>query len=77
MNTVTVLAFARYRSLLGFERRTWPVPEPPTLDALLADPAFTDLPREALVAVNQAFASRDARLAPGDEVALMPPVSGG
>ena len=31
----------------------------------------------ALVAVNKAYASRDTKLEPGDEVALFPPVSGG
>jgi molybdopterin converting factor small subunit len=30
-----------------------------------------------LVAVNQAFASLDAKIAPGDEIAFMPPVQGG
>lgn len=77
MSVVTVLAFARYRSLLGFERRTFPLPEAATLGDLLADPAFVGLPREALLAVNQTFANRETRLVPGDEVALMPPVSGG
>lgn len=77
MSAVTVLAFARYRGLLGFERRAFPLPEPPILRALLADPALAELPPEALLAVNQAFTNRDAQLAPGDEVALMPPVSGG
>lgn len=77
MSVVTVLAFARYRGLLGFERRSYPLPDPPTLEALLADPSFAALPREALLAVNQAFANRGTRLAPGDEIALMPPVSGG
>lgn len=77
MSTVAVLAFARYRSLLGFERRSCPLPDPPTLGALLADPAFAALPPEALLAVNQTFANREVRLAAGDEVALMPPVSGG
>jgi molybdopterin converting factor small subunit len=31
----------------------------------------------AAVAVNLAYAGRDRALAPGDEVALIPPVSGG
>ncbi len=77
MTCVTVLAFARYRTLLGFERRTFPLPPSETLEELLEDPALEGLPREALLAVNHTFVSRDARLAPGDEIALMPPVSGG
>jgi molybdopterin synthase sulfur carrier subunit len=30
-----------------------------------------------LVAVNEAFAGKSARISPGDSIALMPPVSGG
>ena len=72
---LTVLAFARYRDLLGFERVE--LSAAPTLDALLADPRFAKLPKDALLAVNQEFADRGAALKDGDEVALLPPVSGG
>lgn len=74
---LTILAFARYRSLLGFERLELPLPIPATLDSLLADPRFAILPNDALLAVNQGFARRDTPLQAGDEIALMPPVSGG
>ncbi len=74
---VTVRAFARYRELLGFESLDWPLPDPPTLGALLADARFKAIPAEALLAVNQCFADRNQPLRDGDEVALMPPVSGG
>ncbi|MBL0209747.1 MAG: MoaD/ThiS family protein [Holophagaceae bacterium] len=74
---ITVLAFARYRALLGFERIEVPWTQAATLAGLLEDPRFEPLPKEALLAVNQAFVKRDARLDDGDEVALMPPVSGG
>jgi len=73
--TVTVRTFARYKALLGFEHLELPCPA--TLGDLLADPRFAALPREALLAVNQAFTDRSAALKDGDEVALMPPVSGG
>jgi molybdopterin converting factor small subunit len=72
---LTVLAFARYRALLGFDRLE--VPVAPTLGDLLSDPRFAALPKDALLAVNQAFADRDAPLKAGDEVGLLPPVSGG
>ncbi|WP_291271499.1 MoaD/ThiS family protein [Geothrix sp.] len=72
---ITVKCFARYRALLGFSELELPVA--PTLDDLLADPRFADLPKDALLAVNQSFADRTAPLTEGDEVALMPPVSGG
>ena len=73
--TITVRAFARYKGLLGFERLE--VPCAATLGELLMDPHFASLPKEALLAVNHAFADRRAALKDGDEVALMPPVSGG
>ena len=74
---ITVLAFARYRALLGFERVQVPLSQAATLAALLTDTRFEALPKDALLAVNQAFVKRDAQLNGGDEVALMPPVSGG
>ncbi len=72
---IQVKCFARYRALLGFD--TLALPPAPTLGALLADPRFQALPADALLAVNLAFATRETPLADGDEVALMPPVSGG
>lgn len=42
-----------------------------------AHPAFERLGRHALVAVNQAWASDDDGIRPGDEVAILPPVAGG
>lgn len=77
MITVTVRTFARYRELLGFEQREYDLSEPASLAELLAQPQLAKLPAEALLAVNQAFATADVVLADGDEVALMPPVSGG
>jgi molybdopterin converting factor small subunit len=70
-----VKCFARYRNLLGFTDLELPLA--PTLGDLLAHPRFADLPKDALLAVNQSFADRNTPLADGDEVALMPPVSGG
>ncbi len=72
---ITVKCFARYRDLLGFRERQLPLA--PTLGALLLTPPLAPLPQEALLAVNQAFADRSTPLRDGDEVALMPPVSGG
>ena len=72
---VTVKCFARYRALLGFD--TLVLPAAATLGELLAEPRLAALPQDALLAVNQAFARRDTALKEGDEVALMPPVSGG
>ena len=77
MSAVTVRAFARYRDLLGFDTAALPLPEPPTLGRLLEHPCLATLPREALLAVNRTFAEPSTGIADGDEVALMPPVSGG
>ena len=74
---IRLRAFARYREKLGFEELELELPEPPTLAALLAHPRLRELPADALLAVNQAFAKPGAALRDGDEVALMPPVSGG
>jgi molybdopterin converting factor small subunit len=74
---ITVRTFARYRHLLGFQILELPLPAPPRLCTLLEDPRFARLPAEALLAVNQSFADRSALLQDGDEIALMPPVSGG
>ena len=72
---LTVKCFARYRDLLGFSELQMTAVA--TLGDLLADPRFAPLPKDALLAVNQCFADRSTPLATGDEVALMPPVSGG
>lgn len=72
---INVCCFARYRALLGFASESFPVAS--TVGELLEDARLKALPAEALIAVNQAFASRATPLKDGDEVALMPPVSGG
>ena len=74
---ITVLAFARYRALLGFERMQIPYSQALSLADVLAEHPFQALPKDALLAVNQVFVKRDVELNEGDEVALMPPVSGG
>jgi molybdopterin synthase catalytic subunit len=75
---VKVLAFARYRELLGFAETELPLPDPPpTLSELLKHPIFAVLPENALFAINQKFVNGSESLRPGDEIAIMPPVSGG
>lgn len=72
---IMVKCFARYRALLGFSELE--VKAVSNLGELLSAPRFAALPKDALFAVNQSFVDRAAPLADGDEVALMPPVSGG
>ena len=75
MSSIHLKCFARYRALLGFTELELPLVS--TLGELLADPRLAALPKDALLAVNQSFADRTTPLTDGDEVALMPPVSGG
>ena len=71
---VTVRLFAGLRERAGWSSREVDA-------ATVADvwPALGlgDEPEGLLYAVNKAYADRDAALADGDEVALIPPVSGG
>jgi molybdopterin converting factor subunit 1 len=80
--TLTVLLFARLRDAAGAD--AVPVTLPP--DATVADlrRALAEVNRElagllarSAVAVNHDFADDARVLAPGDEVAVIPPVSGG
>ncbi|MEA2422662.1 MAG: MoaE-MoaD fusion protein, partial [Thermoleophilaceae bacterium] len=74
---VTVLLFAMLRERAGARQLTLELPEGARVrDALdsLADIA-SDLP--LVMAVNREYAPEDHVLDPGDELALIPPVSGG
>ena len=72
---------ARLRELAGLELEVIHLPVGATLGDLYdaARQKHAALPERASVrgAVNLAFADWDARIADGDEVAFIPPVSGG
>ncbi len=74
---VRLVLFAGLRQAAGFKRDTVSLPESATVSDLLDRrvPALRD--RTFYVAVNEEFAQRDTILQDGDEVALLPPVSGG
>src|SRR6266516_7172664 len=75
---VTVRLFAGLREQAGVGERVLKVPDDATVAAIW--PALglkTDEPAGLLYAVNKVYAERDRPLADGDEVALIPPVSGG
>jgi molybdopterin synthase sulfur carrier subunit len=75
---VTVRVFAQLRERLGFERRELELPEAATAtEAWTALTGEDRLPRHVLCAVNMEYASGDAVLGDGDEVAFFPPVTGG
>lgn len=79
---VRVLLFATLKDLVGAREIDWSGEPGATLGDLLRDledrhPKFADYRRTILLAVNHEFAEPGTRLADGDEIALMPPVSGG
>jgi MoaE-MoaD fusion protein len=74
--------FATYREIVGSRQLAWSVDDGTTAGELV-DQVLAKYPRlrahrdAMLVAVNESFATPDIGLQEGDEVALMPPVSGG
>jgi molybdopterin converting factor subunit 1 len=79
---VTVRLFARLRDLAGAGELVRDVPAPATVQtvwqSLVRDmPRLQDYERTMSVAVNADYAKMTASVADGDEVAFMPPVSGG
>jgi molybdopterin converting factor subunit 1 len=79
---VTVRLFARLRDLAGSGELAREVPAPATVEtvwrALVADmPELADYERTMSVAVNADYSKMSARVSEGDEVAFLPPVSGG
>ena len=80
--TVTVILFAAARDLAGADSLALDLPAGATVTDLRAElarrvPALAKLLAKSAVAVNHDFVEDDRVLAPGDEVAIIPPVSGG
>ena len=78
---VRVMLFAMLREFKGASEVTLDV-EPGTTVAALQHRLFPDseaqsLPSRLLYAVNQGYVTPDHELRDGDEVAFIPPVSGG
>lgn len=75
--TVRVLLFAGLRERAGWGERPWPHSAgltPHQIWSQLPDPAPAHSVR---VAINHSFASFDTPLKPDDELAFLPPISGG
>ena len=80
--TIKVLFFASCRDLIGTGEREMTLPDGATVTDLISELAseqarFTDLAPSLMISINQAYVKRDAKLQDGDEVAFIPPVSGG
>ena len=79
---VNVRFFALYRERAGASELGWDLPESATLADLLREirGAYPDLAPpdvEIVAAVNEEYADGGIVIRDGDEVALIPPVSGG
>ena len=74
---VSIRLFAGLRERAGTGARTLDLPNGATLDDVWPALGLGDEPAGLLYAVNKHYANGDTRLADGDEVALIPPVSGG
>jgi sulfur-carrier protein len=74
--------FARYGELLGMDSLEVPVQGPRPVEAFIREirargAPFDRLPPDPAVAVNREVAGPGTIVAPGDEVAFLPPVAGG
>lgn len=74
---VAVRLFAALREQAGARTRELELPDGAVVGDVWPALGLGDEPAGLLFAVNKAYASRDGALADGDEVALIPPVSGG
>jgi molybdopterin converting factor subunit 1 len=82
MLSVKVLFFGRIRELTGVSEEMSEVPANAKLSDLFAlyvgrYPKLAEFRSSLVASRNQEFAPWDATLAPGDEIAFLPPVSGG
>lgn len=80
--TVRTLFFASYRDIAGADELELDVVPGATVRSLVASlrergGAWTRLPAEPVVAVNLEYVNLSTPLSDGDEVAFIPPVSGG
>jgi molybdopterin converting factor small subunit len=80
--TVSVRFFARYAELAGCDASVVNVSTPSTVADVIAKvrelfPGTQAMPPRPLAALNRRQVKLDAAVNEGDEVALLPPISGG
>ncbi|MFN5119315.1 MAG: MoaD/ThiS family protein [Cyanobacteriota bacterium] len=79
---IRVRLFAGLREEAGWAERELPLAAAPTGFATAEDlwrelGLGPDLPATVRIAINRSFANADQPLQPGDELAFLPPISGG
>jgi molybdopterin synthase catalytic subunit len=74
---VTIRLFAGLRERAGTSRRTLELPDGATVADVWPALDLGDEPGGLVYAVNRSYTERSAPLSDGDEVGLIPPVSGG
>jgi len=79
---ITLLLFGQAREWAGASSIDLELDPPATVDTAFATlkarhPRLADMQNSLLFAVNEEYASRDKPLSDGDQVAVIPPVSGG
>lgn len=79
---VKVLFFGRLKDVVGQSEESLDLAEAPTIEQLFTlysarIPELAKYRSSVAASRNQEFASWDTPLCPGDEVAFLPPVSGG
>jgi len=74
---VTVKLFAGLRERAGWSARELELPDGAKLKDVWAELELGEQPRGIHYALNKGYADKSAALSDGDEVALIPPVSGG
>ena len=82
MGKIAVRFFARYAELAGCTSSAVNVPTPSTVADVIAKvreifPGTEAMPPRPLAALNRRQVKLDAAVNEGDEVALLPPISGG
>ena len=79
---IRVRLFASFREAVGSGTLAWDAPEGSTVSEIMLAlrsqyPRLGPAAQKAMLAVNQEYVGGDLRLHDGDELALIPPVSGG
>ena len=79
---IRTLFFATCREITGARETTLDLADGASVADLIETicgehPAFRSMEASLMVSVNQSYVDRDQKLMEGDEVAFIPPVSGG